>query len=212
MTRLLKVPPPALPIAGPQYAPSYMDQLLKVLRLYFNRMSEVLNLITGTNGGQYIDCPNGLFFNTADQTFPNINTAYPVVFNQTYLSNAVSLTDSSRINVSVGGVYNIQYSGQLLTSSASAKTFYLFIRRNGVDIGFSTRGHTVDLNNQLDDVEWNFNIDLGAGEYIEIIAAKTAAGIQLEAQTATAPHPGIPSSVLSVNFIAPLPNPRPTPP
>jgi hypothetical protein len=212
MARLLKVPPPALPFAGPQYAPSYMDQLLKVLRLYFNRMSEVLNLITGTNGGQYIDCPNGLFFNTADQTFPDVNTAYPVVFNQTYLSNAVSVVDSSKITVSVGGVYNLQYSGQLLTSSSSAKTFYLWIRRNGTDIGFSTRGHTVDSNNHLDDVEWNFNIDLGAGEYIEIIAAKTAAGIQLEAQTATAPHPGIPSSVLSVNFIAPLPEPRPTAP
>lgn len=210
MTRLLKVPPPALPYAEPQYAPSYMDQLLKVLRLYFTRMSEVLNLITGTNGGQFIDCPNGLFFNTVDQTFPDINTAYPVVFNQTYLSNAVSLSDSSRINVSVGGIYNIQYSGQLLTSSGSAKTFFLFLRRNGVDIGFSTRGLTVNSNNHLDDVDLSFNIDLGVGEYIEIIAAKSEAGIQLEAQTATAPHPGIPSSVLSINFIAPLPEPRPT--
>ena len=212
MARLQKTPPPALPYAVPAYTPTYIDQLLKVLRLYFNRVSEVLNGITGTNGGQYIDCPNGLFFNTADQTFAAINTAYPVVFNQTYLSNAVSVVDSSKITVTVGGVYNIQYSGQLLTSSASAKTFYLWIRRNGTDIGYSTRGHTVDSNNTLNDVEWNFNIDLDVGDYVQIIAAKTEAGIQLEAQTATAPHPGIPSSVLSVNFIAPLPVPRPIAP
>lgn len=212
MARLQKVPPPALPYAVPAYTPTYIDQLLKVLRLYFTRLSDVLGAIIGTNGGQYIDCPNGLFFNTADQTFANINTAYPVVFNQTYLNNAVSLVDSSKVTVSIGGVYNIQYSGQLLTSSGSAKTFYLWIRRNGVDIGYSTRGHTVDSNNQLNDVEWNFNIDLDVGEYVEIMASKTDAGIQLEAQTASSPHPGIPSSVLSINFIAPLPDTRPTPP
>jgi hypothetical protein len=112
----------------------------------------------------------------------------------------------------VGGVYNIQYSGQVLTTSSSAKTLYLWIRRNGTDIGYSTRAYTLDVNNSLSDVSWAFNIDLDAGEYIELIVAKDALGVQLEARTATAPHPGIPSSVVSVNFVAPLPTPRPTPP
>lgn len=212
MTRLLKVPAPALPYAEPQYAPSYMDQLLKVLRLYFTRMSEVLNLITGVNGGQYIDCPNGLFFNTADQTLAAINTAYPVVFNTTYLNNAVSVVSSSRITVTVGGVYNLQYTGQVLTTSGSAKTLYLWIRRNGTNIGFSTRAYTLDVNNSLSEITFAFNIDLDADEYVELVVSKDAVGIKLEAQTASAPHPGIPSSVLSVNFIAPLPNPRPIAP
>ncbi len=209
---LQKIAAPNLPLAQTEYSRQYQDQLNNVFRLYFNLLDSSVNNVIGVNGGQYIDCPNGLFFNTADQTFAVINTGYPVVFNQTYLSNAVSLVDSSKITVSVAGVYNIQYSGQLLTSSASAKTFYLWIRRNGIDIGYSTRGHTVDSNNTLNDVEWNFNIDLDVGEYVQIIAAKTEVGIQLEAQTASAPHPGIPSSVLSVNFIAPLPVPRPTAP
>lgn len=212
MSQLRKVPPPALPYAAPAYTPTYIDQLLKVLRLYFNRVSDILGAIIGVNGGQYIDCPSGLFFNTVDQTFAATNTAYPVVYNTTYISNAVSLTDSSRITVSVGGVYNIQYSGQLLTSSANAKTLYLWIRRDGTNIAYSTRGHTVDSNNQLNDVTWNFNIDLDVGEYVEIVASVTDTSINLESQAAVAPHPAIPSSVLSVNFIAPLPDPRPTPP
>lgn len=54
--RLQKTPPPALPYAVTAYTPTYIDQLLKVLRLYFNRVSDVLNAITGVNGGQYIDC------------------------------------------------------------------------------------------------------------------------------------------------------------
>ena len=212
MARLQKTPPPALPYAVPAYTPTYIDQLLKVLRLYFTRVSEVLNGITGTNGGQYIDCPNGLFFNTADQTLAAINTAYPVVYNTTYLNNAVSVVSSSRITVTVGGVYNFQYTGQILTTSGSAKTLYLWIRRNGTDIGYSTRAYTLDVNNSLSEITFAFNIDLDADEYVELIVSKDAVGIQLEARTASAPHPGIPSSVLSVNFIAPLPNPRPIAP
>lgn len=212
MSRLQKTPPPALPYAVPAYSPSYIDQLLKVLRLYFSRVSEVLNGITGTNGGQYIDCPNGLFFNTADQALAVINTAYPVVFDTTYLNNAVSVVSSSRITVTVGGVYNLQYTGQVLTTSGSAKTLYLWIRRNGTNIGLSTRAYTLDVNNSLSEITFAFNIDLDADEYVELVVSKDALGIQLEAQTASAPHPGIPSSVLSVNFIAPLPSPRPTAP
>jgi hypothetical protein len=212
MGRLQKIAAPNLPLAPREYGDQYQDQLNNVLRLYFNLLDSSVNNVLGNNGGQYVDCPYGLFFNTADQTLAVINTAYPVVFNQTYLNNAVDLADSSRITVSVGGVYNIQYSGQLLTTSASAKTLYLWIRRNGTDIGYSTRAYTLDANNSLSEINWAFNIDLDVGEYIELIVSKTALGIQLESVVASSPHPGIPSSVISVNFVAPLPNPRPTPP
>jgi hypothetical protein len=212
MTRLNISRPPRLPTAPQEYETRFHDQHSDVLRLYFNQIDNALAALLGPNGGQFIGCPNGLFFNTADQALAAINTAYPVVFNQTYLNNAVSLTSSSQITVSVGGIYNIQYSGQVLTTSGSAKTLYLWIRRNGTDIGYSTRAYTLDVNNSLSDVSWAFNIDLDAGEYIELIVAKDALGVQLEARTATAPHPGIPSSVVSVNFVAPLPTPRPTPP
>lgn len=204
--------PPRLPTAPQGYEARFQDQHSDVLRLYFNQLDNALASLLGPNGGQYVGCPNGLFFNTASQTLAAVNTAYPVVFNQTYLNNAVSLTSSSRITAAVGGIYNIQYSGQVLTTSGSAKTLYLWIRRNGTDIGYSTRAYTLDGNNILSDVNWNFNIDLDAGEYVELVVAKDVLGIQLEARTATAPHPGIPSSVVSVNFVAPLPTPRPTPP
>lgn len=212
MTQLIKVPAPALPYPAPAYEPSYFNQLLKVLRLYFTLLSDNINSLVGVNGGQFIDCPNGLFFNTVDQTLATINTAFPVVFNSTYLNNAVSVVNNSEITVTVGGVYNIQYSGQLLTTSGSAKTFFVWIRRNGVNIGYSARGYTLDTNNHLDDISWSFNIDLDVGENVQIMVAKTAIGIQLEAQAASAPYPAVPSSVVSVNFIAPLPNPRPVAP
>jgi hypothetical protein len=214
MPRLQKTPPPALPYAVPAYTPTYIDQLLKVLRLYFNRVSEVLNAITGTNGGQYIDCPNGLFFSTTDQLIVAANTAQPIKLPIEYLNNAVrvnSATDS-RVYVDIGGVYNFQFSGQLLSGSSSAKQVYIWIARNGTDIGYSTHQYTVSGSNTHLNISWNFDIDLDQGEYVEMRWAADDTNMKLEAAVATALHPGMPSAVMAVNFIAPLPNPRPIAP
>jgi hypothetical protein len=212
--RLQKTPPPALPYAVPAYTPTYIDQLLKVLRLYFNRVSEVLNAITGVNGGRYIDCPTGLFFSTTDQPIGAANTAQPIDFPIEYLNNAVRVNSGtdSRVYVDIGGVYNFQFSGQLLSGSASAKQVYIWISRNGTNIGYSTHQYTVSGSGNHLNISWNFDIDLDAGEYIEMRWAANDTNMKLEAAAATALHPGMPSAVMAVNFIAPLPVPRPTPP
>ena len=206
--------PPNLPYAPQEWNPQYQEQLNNVLRLYFNRLSHATQYLLGPNGCQYVECPNGLFFNTADQTFAATSTAYPVVFNATYLNNAVALQSgsTSKIEVSVGGIYNFQYSGQLLSTNSSAKTVYIWIKRNDINIGYSTHAYTLSANGEYIEISWNFNIDLAAGEYLELEIATTDTNVKLDAEAATSPHPGIPSSVMAVNFISPLPDPRPTPP
>ena len=214
MNNLQNPSPPNLPLAPREYESRYHEANNNALRLYFNRLSGNLQSLFGPDGGQFIDCPNGLFFNTADQTFAAANTAYPVVFNTTYLNNAVQLRSgsTSEIEVTISGVYNFQYSGQVKTTSAADKNLYLWIARNGTDIGYSTHAWTFHDNNHYAEISWNFNIDLDVGEYIELQIASDSTDIRLDAEAATAPHPGIPSNVLAVNFIAPLPDPRPTPP
>ena len=214
MNNLQNPSPPNLPLAPREYESRYHEANNNALRLYFNRLSGNLQSLFGPDGGQFIDCPNGLFFNTADQTFAAANTAYPVVFNTTYLDNAVQLRSgsTSEIEVTISGVYNFQYSGQVKTTSAADKNLYLWIARNGTDIGYSTHAWTFHNNDHYAEISWNFNIDLDVGEYIELQIASDSTDIRLDAEAATAPHPGIPSSVLAVNFIAPLPDPRPTPP
>jgi hypothetical protein len=214
MTSLRQPVSPSLPSAGVDYERAYHDQFNNILRLYFNQLNNNLTAVFGDNGGQYISCPNGLFFNTVDQTFAATNTAYPVVFNATYLNKAVALQpgSTSKIEVSVGGIYNFQYSGQVKTTSSTDKNLYLWITRNGTNIGYSTHAWTFHDNNHYAEISWNFNIDLDIGEYIELKVAADSTAIRLDAEVATPPHPGIPSGVLAVNFIAPMPNPRPTPP
>jgi hypothetical protein len=203
---------PALPLPTPDYSRTYHDNHNNVLRLFFNQIQNVFDNLLSPNGGQFIDCPNGLFFNTQDQIPPVAPTAAaPVVYNQTYLSNGVFLKtgSTSRIEVGISGVYNFQYSGQLLSTNSSAKTIYLFIKRNGVAINYSTHAYTLSSNNEYLEVSWNFNIDLAAGEDIELEIVSTGADVELHADAPTAPHVGIPSSVMVVSFVAPMPDPRP---
>lgn len=214
MGRLQKIAAPNLPLAQREYGAQYQDQLNNVLRLYFNLIDSSVNNVLGNNGGQYVDCPNGLFFSTTSQPIASANVAQPIDFPIEYLNNAVRVNSGtdSRVYVDVGGVYNFQFSGQLRSSSGSAKQVYIWIARNGTDIGYSTHQYTVSGGNTHLNISWNFDIDLDVGEYIEMQWASDDAGISLEAASATALHPGMPSAVMAVNFIAPLPVPRPTPP
>lgn len=214
MTFLSKPTNPALPLPTPDYSRQYHDAHNNVLRLFFNQLQNIFDKILGRNGGQFIDCPNGLFFNRVDQAFTGNDTADPVVFDQTYLSNAVQLkgTSASEIEVLVSGVYNFQYTGQLLSSSGNAKSVSLWISRNGTDINYSTRINTVKDNGHYVEITWAFNIDLAAGEWIELRMSVDTdyTDIKLAAPPAASPYPIGSSSVMSVNFIAPLPEPRPT--
>ena len=205
---------PALPFSTPEYSRSYHDNHNNVLRLFFNQLTNVFDNILGPNGGQFIDCPNGLFFNTQDQNYAANDTAYAIEFDQTYLSNGVRLRtgSTSEIEVLVNGVYNFQYTGQILASTGSKTQIALWISRNNTDISYSTRINTVQSNDHYFEVNWNFDIDLAAGEYIEMRTSidDHAPAIDLKAFAATSPYPAGASSVLTVNFIAPLPDPRPT--
>lgn len=206
--KIKKVQPPALPVA-PQQNPirMYLDDLNNILRLFFNQIANTLNLLTGDNGGVFISNPNGLFFDNADQAIAVVNTAQPVRFNQTYLNSNISINGgtSSEITVLYSGVYNFQFTGQLRSGSASSKVLYVWLNRNGTNIGQSTREYNIAGSGGALEVSWNFNIDLLAGQYIQIIIAGDSLDLSLDATAATSPHPGISSAVVAVTFVSALP-------
>ena len=205
---------PSLPLPDQSYNHTTQDQHNSSLRNFFLKLQSVLSNLLGPNGGQFIDRPNGLFFNTEDQTLVATNTAKAVEFPTTYLSNAVKVNagTDSRIYVTVSGVYNFQFSGQLVSGSGSAKQVYIWIVRNGTDIGYSTHQYTLSGSNQHLNISWNFNIDMNDGDYLELEWAADDTNVTMEATAAAGAHPGIPSAVMAVSFVAPLPDVIPTPP
>jgi len=203
---------PALPLATAGYTASYQAVLNNVLRLYFNQLDGVNSAILGPAGGRHIDCPNGLFFSTSVQTLSNPDEAKAISFDQPYLVNGVRVIDDNKVQTDVGGVFNFQFSGQLTSTNSSSKTAYFWIKRNTDAIGYSTHAYTISGSGTQLEVSWNFNIDMNVGDTLTMEWAASDTAVSLAATTPTAPHPGIPSAVLAVNFVAPLPAELPTPP
>lgn len=213
---LNKVAAPNMPLPPEEYNRMYFDQMLNILRLYFNRLDALTGQLQtdGAIDPGLINNPNGLFFNTADQTLAAINTGYPITFNQTYLNNFVALqtASTSKIEVAVGGVYNFQLSAQLKSTNASAKDVQIWIKRGTTTIGYSGHRYTVEGSDNHMNVNWIFDIDLAANEYIEMYWAADNTNVTMEAIPASAPYPAVASAVMAVNYVARLPDPRPTPP
>ena len=213
---LNKVAAPNLPLPLQEYDRQYFDQMLNVLRLYFNRLDALTGQLQtdGAIDPGLINNPNGLFFSTVDQTLAAVNTGYPITYTATYLSNAVALKSgsTSKIEVTTGGVYNFQLSCQLKSTNSSGKDVQIWINRNGTDIGYSSHIYTLEGSGNNFNVTWNFDIDLAIGEYVEMYWGASNTNAILETTAAVAPYPAAPSVVMAVNYVARLPDPRPTPP
>lgn len=209
-----KVQPPALPVAEAGPLKQFLDTLNNVLRLFFNRVAGSVNLLTGNNGGRFLDKPNGLFWDNADQALAVVNTAQPIRFNQTYLNNGMYINGAttSQITTTYSGIYNFQFSGVLRSNSASSKTVFIWIRRNGTDVGYTTREYLISGSGGVLEINWNFNIDVQAAGYIQLMWTGNDIDLALDAVVPTSPHPGIPSAVIAVTFVSVLPENLPTPP
>ena len=209
-----KVQTPALPIPRPGPLKHYLDDLNNILRLFFNLLANAVNNVFGELGGRFIDVPNALYFSTVDQPIAVVNTGQVVTFNQTYLESGFSINggSNSQITATYGGVYNFQFIGQLSSSSGSNKNVFLWISRNGTDLGYTAREFSLQGSGDIKEIVWNFNLDLAAGEYVEMQLAADDTNVTLRTVAPATPHPGVTSAVLTVNFISALPETRPTPP
>ena len=209
-----KVENPALPIppTGTTLR-RYLDDLNNILRLFFNRLANSVNLVTGEFGGQFIESPNGKFFSTTDQTAASINTAYALEFENTYLGEAISVEGAPKTKITpiYSGVYNFELSVELTSTNASSKELSFWVRRDGVDVATTARQHVVAGSGGVDDFEYSFTIDVQAGQYIELMWATNDTTIVIDSQPAVSPRPAIPSTLVTVIFVSALPETLPTP-
>lgn len=200
---------PNLPTPGGSYSSLISQQHNGVLRTFFASVANAIRALVGDAGAQYLDSPNGLFFNTTSHSPAAINTGYPIPFGQTYLGHHVSVASGSRITVDTPGVYSFSYSGQLTSTNSSGKEVCLWLRRNGQDIAYSTHFYTLAGSGTKAEANWLFEIDMQAGDYIELIWSADHLNVSLSATAANGVHPGGASSVLAVSYAAPLPDPLP---
>jgi hypothetical protein len=141
----------------------------------------------------------GSFYDTTTQTATTINTAKAITFNNTDLSNGVYLgTPTSRVYVDTPGIYNFDTSFQLDKTAGGTGLFYLWFRLNGVDVPNSASQIRIQGNNAEIFSSLNYFFNLAAGDYVEIMYSVNDLSVQILAEAAAAPHPGIPSIILTV--------------
>jgi len=147
----------------------------------------------------------GSFYDTTTQLATTINTATAITFNTTDLSYGVSIgTPTSRIVVANEGLYNFDTSFQIDKTTGGLAIFDFWFRLNGVNVTNSASRIQIQGNNAEIFSSLNYFFNLKANDYIELMFSVTDITVELKTFAATAPHPGIPSIILTVNTIGDL--------
>lgn len=142
----------------------------------------------------------GQFSKTDSQAPVVINTAYAVSLTTTDISNGVTLGGSptTRAVVPTSGLYKINATVQLISTSASAKNVWFWFRKNGTDIPNSSRIVTMDANNAYIPLALNETVSLAANQYVELFFASDSTAVSITAVAATAFAPAAPAVKLDV--------------
>jgi hypothetical protein len=147
----------------------------------------------------------GSFYDTTTQLAATINTATAITFNTTDLSNGVFIgSPTSRIVVANEGLYNFDTSFQIDKTTGGTAIFDFWFRLNGVNVTNSASRIQIQGNNAEIFSSLNYFFNLKANDYVELMFSVTDITVELKTFAAAAPHPGIPSIILTVNTVGDL--------
>jgi hypothetical protein len=167
-------------------------------------------LFAPSSAASFIDyMPYGAFQSVVDQTLTAANTAYAMTLDTTDVSNGVTLSNSSRVNVKNAGVYNFQWSGEFQNTDTQEHDTSVWLRKNGTDVVGSAGligvpsshggidGHTI--------IGWNYFLELAANDYIELYwsAPSTQVSLQFYAAGTSPTRPTTASLIATMNLVSP---------
>jgi hypothetical protein len=196
---------------GEVYDRLYFSQTFSNIGNYASRVTNALAALFGPRGGKYLNAPHGAFQDSTDQVAANTTTAYAVTFDTTDFNNGVTLSNSSRLNVSQSGIYNIQFSIQFTNTTNSSQDVDVWFRKNGTNadksnsrFGFAPRKGAGDPFHTI--AAMNFFLSLNANDYVEIMWRPTDVGVTIEQYPAgTSPtRPAVPSAIVTLSFVSNL--------
>lgn len=142
--------------------------------------------------------PNyGEFLSTVDQTILAINTGQPVRYNTVGIINNFTLEETSEITAGVAGIYNLQFSIQLLVSTGGGGNAEIWLRKNGVDVPSTNTQFTIKNTNEAEFAALNFLVQMNAGDNVQLMWAADDIHLKLAAIPPFA-GPAIPSVITTI--------------
>jgi len=195
---LIKFKAPSLPIPTTTYSQDQQQQRDNSLRLYFNQID-----FAYWDGTKVVN-PYGAWKSLVTQT-ATANTATAVALEVVDYENSTSIASSSRMTVAYPGIYNLQWSAQILNSDILARSLSVWLKKNGTDVVGSTRNTSVQIGQA--NGAWNYYIQLAAADYIEIYWSTNNALVTLQTYAAqtTPTRPTTPSVIATLSFVSAIP-------
>jgi hypothetical protein len=215
MARLDAPVNPRLPDPNPgTESAGYLAGLNNVLRLYFNRITNILQLLLGPNGGAYIQNPHAMLMSDQDQTNASITGANQLTFNQPVITQGVRVENTDEIWFEKSGQYLVTFTLQVSNRSNAVQEFEVWAGYNGTNYPLSNT--RFDIPARKDSSTWAHIVPAITGiftvanpqtEYLTIKWWASSTDVFLEHYAAgTSPtRPEIPSVILTVNLVSRLP-------
>jgi hypothetical protein len=184
-------------LAGPNIVLSPINGKGQVTISTFGEQGPFFNTATGSYGS---------FYDTTTQPNPVANAANSMSFNETAITNGVSLSGSTSpfntyIKTETAGVYNIQFSAQIDKTDGGEDNIDIWIRKNGTDLIDTATSLTLPKNNNRLVAAWNWFVQSAANDYYQIIWSSADRDMRLLAEASSSLHPGIPSVILTANRV-----------
>jgi len=152
----------------------------------------------GKNFGSFYDSTTQT---CASGTIQAMETASSDSFNNGVFVGTDIFVKKTLFSVADPGVYNVQFSAQFnRTSGGSSKTISIWLRKNGIDVPNTATHISVQANAGKLVAAWNFFIDIGSTDAIQIMWSQDdAIDILYQSADLALPHPAIPSVIVTIN-------------
>jgi hypothetical protein len=207
--------PPRLPDPPPAGVNSgFFAAFSNVLRLYFNRLNAVVNLITGTNGAAELQTPHAMLMSDQDQANPSITGANLLSYNQPVILQGIEVRNTNEIWFEKAGQYLVTFTLQVTNRSNATQEFEVWAGFNGQNYPLSNTRFDLPARKSTD--VWShvvpavtgiFTVNDPSAEYLTIKWWASSTDVFLEHYPAgTNPtRPEIPSVIMTINFVSRLP-------
>jgi hypothetical protein len=174
-------------------------------------VDSVIIVVPSSDAAESDAAPYGCFTNNTDQTSPSVGSTAVVVYDSTEEASGVYLANSSRLYVRNYGIYNIQFSLQLVNNANDPQYADVWFRVNGTDVPRSASRFDIPARKSVGVPSHvigtvNTFIEMQAGQYVEIAGTTSSTDVALEHYVADTviPRPAIPAAIVTVQYIAPL--------
>lgn len=206
--------PPSLPLATDQYERRYQDQFSNVLRLYFNRLSNALQALFGTNGGAYLQSPHALLMSNEDQASAGTTVANTLTYNVPVITQGIEVRNGSEIWFEGPGQYLVTFSLQVTNRGNADQVFEVWAAYDGTNYPLSNT--RFDIGPRKSSTVWThltpaisgiFTVRNPATTYLLIKwwASSTDVFLEYYPEGTSPERPAIPPVIMTVNLISRLP-------